>query len=111
MDHGVLILARQVHGENGFSVVGSPRHLAPMSPRNLAHDIQSKAESCPTVIAVTLSKSAFKRIKDLVQDLFLNGRPTVLYLNGNVGLVARKHHSNRRVCRSVIDRIPDQIAK
>jgi hypothetical protein len=36
-----------------------------MRPRNLAHDIQSKAKR-PTVIAVTLSKSALKRIKEIV---------------------------------------------
>lgn len=46
---------------------------------NLAYDIQSKTEALP--------RSSFQRIKDLVQDLFLNGRSTVLYLDGNVGLM------------------------
>ncbi len=58
-----------------------------------------------------MTNSPFKRIKDLVQDRFLNGQPTILYFNGNAALVAGKHHVDRRVCRSVNDRIHNQVAE
>src|SRR6266404_252065 len=108
---GVLIAARQAYGEYGFPVVGAHGHLALMGPRNLPHDIQSEPEAYPAVIAVTLNDSPFKRIKDLVQDRFLNGWATVLYLNGNVSLVAGKHHVDRCICRSVNDRIHNEVAE
>src|SRR5258708_12424326 len=82
-----------------------------MSQGNLPHDIQSEHEAYRAVIAVTLSNSPFKRIKDLVQDRFLNVQPTILYLNGNAALVAGKHHVDRRVCGSVNDRIHNQVAE
>ena len=75
-----------------------------MRQRNLPHDIQSEPEAYRAIIAVTLANSPFKRIKDLVQDRFLNGQPAILYFNGNAALVAGKHHMDRRVCRSVNDR-------
>ena len=82
-----------------------------MSQGNLPYDIQSEPETYRAVIAVTLTNSPFKRIKDLVQDRFLNGQPTILYFNGNAALVAGKHHMDRRVCRSVNDRIHNQVAE
>src|SRR5689334_7170776 len=99
----MLIAARQAHGENGFSVLGSQSHIAPMRPRNLAHNIQSKAEARPYIAAVILLKSTFKRIKDMVEHPFLNDRSTVLYFDNDFSLVAGKLHTNRRVWRSVSD--------
>src|SRR5258706_6175058 len=108
---GVLIAARQTYGEHGFSVVGSHGYVAPMGCGNFPHDIQSEPEAYRAIIAVTLTNSPFKRIKDLVQDRFLNGQPTILYFNGNAALVAGKHDVDRRVCRSVNDRIHNQVAE
>src|SRR5512143_2466439 len=87
-----LNTARQTHGEDRFSIVGSHGHLTPMRPGNLADDIQSKAEARLAVIAIILSKPPFERIKDIVQILFLNRWPAVPYLNSNVRRVTGKHH-------------------
>ncbi|SAL38214.1 putative zinc-containing dehydrogenase [Caballeronia udeis] len=107
----VLLMTGQAHGKHRFCLVGPCFNVAAMSLGNLAGDIQPKSRIAVRVVFVLLIRASPERLKNPVQGLLLNGDSAVLHLETNF-LVRRGHnHPYRRVWRSVLDRIQDQVAE
>src|SRR5690242_3893674 len=98
-----LLVTRQAHDEADLSPVGTYLDLATVRPRNLAHNKQSQPEAASGAVAVAFRGTTPERIKDLAQGRRVDGRPAVRDLEANVGLLAVKRHTDRRVGRPVED--------
>src|SRR5688572_32344857 len=82
-----------------------------MCQGNFAHDIQSEPKTAVGAVGVFLRGASLEWIEDLIQYCPLNGRPDVGDLEANLGSLACKHHTDRRVRYSVLDRIGHKVAE
>jgi hypothetical protein len=81
-----------------------------MRRRNLAHDQQPQPETASGVVSVAWRRTSLERVEDLAQSRRIDGRPAVCNFEPNIGFLAAKRDTNRRVGRAVLDRIQDEIA-
>src|ERR1700731_4454686 len=100
-----LLLARQMHREHCFYLVGAHFDFAPMRLGNFTRDIQAEPEVAARVVPALMISAALERVENHVQGRSLDGRSAVPDREPHFPRLAGYQYTHRRVRRSVFDRI------
>src|SRR4030095_16611672 len=97
--------------EHCFRIAGACFDVAAMRLRDFTGDKESEPEAAVRIVAQLLPGATAERVKDPVQSRFLDCRASIADLKENARRLANDGHVNRRVRRSVLDRVYDQVGK